>query len=236
MDDALLHVENIDTYYQQSHILQGLSLSVPRSGVVSLLGRNGAGKSTTLRSIMGIVPPRRGSIRFQGEEIAGLPPYRIARRGIAFVPETRGIFPSLSVSENLTLADNGARGDGAWTLERVFELFPQLYERRGAGGTMLSGGEQQMLSIARALLMDPQLLILDEPTEGLAPVIIERISQQLAELKAAGVTMLLVEQNYAFAVSLADEVYILGKGQVRWHGSADALDEAETIKQTWLGV
>ena len=236
LNDALLQVDNIDTYYQQSHILQGLSLSVPRSGVVRLLGRNGAGKSTTLRSIMGIVPPRRGSIRFEGEEIAGMPPYRIARRGIAFVPETRGIFPSLSVNENLTLADNAARRDSAWTLERVFELFPQLYERRSAGGTMLSGGEQQMLSIARALLMNPQLLILDEPTEGLAPVIIERISEQLAELKAAGDTMLLVEQNYAFAVSLADQVYILGKGQVRWQGSAAELHEAETVTQNWLGL
>jgi len=216
LNDALLQADNIDTYYQQSHILQGLSLSVPRSGVVRLLGRNGAGKSTTLRSIMGIVPPRRGSIRFEGE--------------------TRGIFPSLSVNENLTLADNAARRDSAWTLERVFELFPQLYERRSAGGTMLSGGEQQMLSIARALLMNPQLLILDEPTEGLAPVIIERISEQLAELKAAGDTMLLVEQNYAFAVSLADQVYILGKGQVRWQGSAAELHEAETVTQTWLGV
>lgn len=236
MSNDLLQVENIDTYYQQSHILQGLSLRVPQNGVVSLLGRNGAGKSTTLRSIMGIVPPRRGSITFQGENIAGLPPYRIARRGIAFVPETRGIFPSLTVNENLTLANNRTRRDSAWSLARVFDLFPQLYERRGAGGTMLSGGEQQMLSIARALLMDPQLLVLDEPTEGLAPVIIEKIALQLAELKSAGMTMLLVEQNYAFAASLADQVYILGKGQVRWHGTADQLHGAETIKQTWLGV
>ncbi|MEQ8701470.1 MAG: ABC transporter ATP-binding protein [Bauldia litoralis] len=234
MTGALLRVEGLHTYYGASHILQGVDLSIAPGSVVSLMGRNGAGKTTTLRSIMRLTPARRGSVTFDGEDVSGSKTYEIARLGIALVPETRNIFPSLSVRENLTIARKpGADG---WTLERVFELFPRLAERQANGGAQLSGGEQQMLAIARALVTDPRLLLLDEPGEGLAPLIVQEIYRTLERLKAEGMTMLLVEKNFAFATQLADHVYILGKGQMRWDGTGDALRDAEDVKRTWLGV
>lgn len=230
---ALLEVEDLHAYYGESHILQGISLVVPKGEVVALMGRNGAGKTTTMRAIVGLVPPRRGTVRFAGRPLAGLRTYEIAQSGVALVPETRGIFPSLTVLENLTVA---ARGAGPWTLQRVFETFPRLEQRRKNLGGQLSGGEQQMLSIARALMTHPELLMLDEPGEGLAPIIVQDIHRILANLKDEGVTMLLVEKSFAFATSLADTVYVIGKGQVRWQGRAEGLKAAEDVKATWLGV
>jgi branched-chain amino acid transport system ATP-binding protein len=229
---ARLVVEDLHSYYDQSHVLQGVDLSVEAGQVVSLLGRNGAGKTTLLKSIMGIVPPRRGRVVIDGVDLAGAVPYRVARAGLGYVPETRGIFPSLSVTENLTLA---AR-PGPWTLDRVWQDFPSLAERRDAGGGQLSGGEQQMLSIARALMTAPRLLMLDEPTEGLAPVVVDAIERILVALKQDGLTILLVEQNLGFATRLADAVLVLGKGRVRWRGDAASFAAAEEIKHTWLGI
>jgi len=231
--DTLLAVSDLHAYYGDSHILQGISLSVPRGKVVALMGRNGAGKTTTMRAIMGLVPPRRGSVRFAGQAITGFRTYEIAQRGVALVPETRGIFPSLTVLENLTVA---ARGAGPWDLARVFATFPRLEQRQRNLGGQLSGGEQQMLSIARALMTHPELLMLDEPGEGLAPIIVQDIHRILADLKEEGVTMLLVEKSFAFATGLADIVYVIGKGQVRWEGRSADLRTAEDVKATWLGI
>ena len=210
------------------------SLEVKAGDVVSLMGRNGAGKTTTLRSIIGLVSPRQGRVMFRGNDISGRKPHDLARLGLAYLPETRGIFPSLSVLENLTLAA-GRRG-GDWTLDRVLDLFPELAERRQAGGGQLSGGEQQMLAIGRALLLNPDLLLLDEPSEGLAPIVVRRIHDCLQQIKQHGATILLVEQNLPFAASLADQIYILGKGTIQWSGTSDALKADRGVQQTWLGV
>jgi len=229
---SLLALDAVDAYYDRSHVLQSLSMEIDSGAVVALLGRNGAGKSTTLKTIMGIVPVRGGCMRFDGADITGLAPHRVARLGIAYVPEDRGIFASLSVQEHLTLANV----HGGWPLARIYEAFPRLAERRDHRGTQLSGGEQQMLSIARALTLAPRLLILDEPTEGLAPVIVEEIAAIAERLKANGLTMLLVEQNYPFAARIADRVYVLGKGRVRWEGTPAELDADEGVKHMWLGI
>ena len=229
---SLLALDAVDAYYDRSHVLQSLSMEVEVGAVVALLGRNGAGKSTTLKTIMGIVPALGGRMRFDGADITGLAPHRVARLGIAYVPEDRGIFASLSVQEHLTLANV----HGGWPLARIYEAFPRLAERRDHRGTQLSGGEQQMLSIARALTLAPRLLIMDEPTEGLAPVIVEEIAAIIEQLKAQGLTMLLVEQNYPFAARIADRVYVLGKGRMRWEGAPAELDADEAIKRMWLGI
>jgi branched-chain amino acid transport system ATP-binding protein len=238
MSPALLALDDVHAYYGESHVLQGVSLSLRAGEVLSVLGRNGAGKTTMLKTVMGILPPRRGEIRFDGQGIVGVAPYRIARLGIAYVPETRGIFPSLSVVENLTLAarDGGRGSTDPWTLERVYSLFPRLRERRDSGGGRLSGGEQQILSIARALLTNPRLLILDEPTEGLAPVVMDEVEAMLRRLKGTGLAILLVEQNLPFALGFADQVAVLGKGRVRWAGSPQEFAGAEEIKHRWLGL
>jgi branched-chain amino acid transport system ATP-binding protein len=234
----LLRLEQVHASYGDGDVLQGVSLAAGSGRVVSLLGRNGAGKTTVLKTIMGILAPRAGSIRFAGIDIAGAPPHRIARAGLGYVPETRGVFPSLSVLENLTVAARPAAMSGAadWSLERVFALFPRLYERRQGSGGRLSGGEQQMLAIARALLTNPLLLLLDEPTEGLAPIVIDAIEQALRQLKAMGLAILLVEQNLPFALAFADEIAVLGKGQVRWSGAPAEFAGAEDVKHRWLGL
>ena len=229
---SLLALDAVDAYYDQSHVLQSLSMEVGSGAVVALLGRNGAGKSTTLKTIMGIVPIRAGRMRFDGTDITGLATHRVARLGIAYVPEERGVFASLTVQEHLTLA----RVRGGWSLARIYEAFPRLAERRDHRGIQLSGGEQQMLSIARALTLAPRLLILDEPTEGLAPVIVGEIAAIAERLKAQGLTMLLVEQNYPFAARIADRAYVLGKGRIRWEGTPAELDGDEQVKHTWLGI
>jgi branched-chain amino acid transport system ATP-binding protein len=208
----MLEVRGLKAWYGESHILHGMDFDVGEGEVVTLLGRNGAGKTTTLKSVMGMVPNRKGSIVFQGREIAKLPSNRIARRGIAFCPEERGIFASLDVEENLLLPPQVA--EGGLTLPQVFELFPNLKERLRSQGTKLSGGEQQMLAIARILRTGARLLLLDEPTEGLAPVIVQQIGRTIAQLKQRGFTILLVEQNFRFAQTVADRHYIVEHGRV----------------------
>jgi branched-chain amino acid transport system ATP-binding protein len=232
----LLQLDGVNAYYGDSHILHDVSLAVAPGQVLTLLGRNGAGKTTALKSIIGIVKPRSGHVSFAGSEITHLSSYRIARAGIGYVPETRGIFPSLSVLENMTLAARGAEVANGWTLDRVYGLFPRLAERRASGGATLSGGEQQMLSMARALLTNPRLLLLDEPTEGLAPLVVAEIEAVLRRLKDEGLTILLVEQNLAFALAFADQIALLGKGQIRWAGNPRDFAAAETVKHTWLGL
>ena len=229
---CLLALDAVDAYYDRSHVLQSVSMEVGAGTVVAVLGRNGAGKSTTLKTIVGIVPVRAGRIRFDGADITGFASHRVARLGIAYVPEDRGVFASLTVQEHLTLTNVR----GGWPLGQIYGAFPRLAERRDHRGSQLSGGEQQMLSIARALTLAPRLLILDEPTEGLAPVIVEEIAAIAERLKAQGFTMLLVEQNYPFAARIADRVYVLGKGRIRWEGTPAELDDDEQVKHTWLGI
>jgi branched-chain amino acid transport system ATP-binding protein len=232
----LLSVQQIDSYYGNSHVLQSVSLDVETGQAVALLGRNGAGKTTTLHSILGLVRARSGRIEFAGRDVRTLETHDIARLGIGFVPESRGIFSSLSVLEHLALVKPHGGQKSAWDLDTVFATFPKLHARRNHGGAQLSGGEQQMLAIARALMTAPKLLILDEPTEGLAPTIVAEIGDLLAALKRDGTSILLVEQNFRFAMRLADYVYVLGKGRMRWDGAALALEANGAIKQTWLGI
>ena len=230
-----LAVENLHAYYGPSHVLQGVSLTVGEGEAVSLLGRNGAGKTTTLLAIMGFLKPRPGVIQFRGRSIAGLPPYRISRRGIGFVPQERGIFKSLTVEENLTVAARRSER-GLWRLAEIYRLFPRLEERRGFRGTQLSGGEQQMLSIARALLLNPALLILDEPSEGLAPLVVREITAILAQVRQAGVSILLVEQNIQSAFAVADRHYILMKGAVCFTGATAQIRDDKTLLNRYLGI
>jgi len=228
----MLDVEGIHTYYGGSHVLHGVSLRVGPGEAVALLGRNGAGKTTAIRSIVGFTPPRDGRVVFEGQAIERWPAYRIARRGLALVPQGRRIFAPLSVRENLLL---GVRSSG-WTLERVFALFPRLREREGQFGGTLSGGEQQMLAIARALLTNGRLLLLDEPSEGLAPLIVREIGRVLLALKAERLSLLLVEQNYHLALRVADRVYVMNKGQIVYEGTPAGLEADEEIKRRYLGV
>jgi branched-chain amino acid transport system ATP-binding protein len=217
---ALLEVEAIDTAYGLSHVLFGVSLDIAGGECVSLLGRNGVGKTTTMRSVMGLTPPSRGRVLWRGRDITGWPPHRIARAGIGFVPEDRRIFAELSVRENLEVGARAARRRGHWTIEAVGELFPILRERRNQPGGFLSGGEQQMLTIARTLMGNPDLLLLDEPSEGLAPLVVNQLRDKIGELKEQGLTILLAEQRVEFALALADRVYVLEKGTVRFSGAA----------------
>jgi branched-chain amino acid transport system ATP-binding protein len=228
----MLEVDGIQTYYGDSHVLHDVSLRVAPGETVALLGRNGAGKTTLIRSIVGFTPPREGRIRFEGEAMERWPAHRIARRGLALVPQGRRIFAPLNVRENLLL---GARGSG-WTLERVLELFPRLRERTDQLAGTLSGGEQQMLAIGRALLTNGRLLLLDEPSEGLAPLIVREIGRVLGELRAARLSLLLVEQNYHLALRVADRVYVMSKGQIVYEGTPAGLQAAEDVKRRYLGV
>ena len=229
----ILELQAIDTFYGLGHILHGLSLNVADSEVVALLGRNGAGKTTTLRCIAGLTPPRRGAIRYQGRSIAGDPPHRIARMGIALVPETRDIFSYLTVKENLVI---GQRAGSRWRMETVLERFPRLAERLAHKGRELSGGEQQMLAIARALLTGPELLLLDEPSQGLAPLVVNAVMDTIRGLKAERVSMLLVEQNAEMALQLADRVYVIDHGTVVFEGTPAALRADRQVTATYLGV
>lgn len=232
----MLDLNAVQSSYGETQVLYGLSLTAQAGRVLAILGRNGAGKSTTLKTIMGLLPIKGGEIVFEGKPIPSRA-FDVAKSGIAYVPETRDIFPSLTVRENLEIAAKRFGGRNPdWTMDRVLDLFPRLGERLDNGGTQLSGGEQQMLAIARALLMNPRLLILDEPTEGLAPIIVKLIHDKLQELKAEGLSMILVEQNFGFATSLADDVVVVGKGQVVWTGSAADIRADEAAQHTWLGV
>jgi branched-chain amino acid transport system ATP-binding protein len=231
----ILEVIDIYTSYGLSQILFGVSLQVDKGEVVSILGRNGVGKTTTLRSVMGLTPPKSGSIKWRSEEIAGKPPYQIAMLGIGFVPEDRRIFSDLTIWENLDVAIKSSRGKrGGWTMERVFELFPDLKPIQNRKGGYLSGGEQQMLTIARTLMGNPELLLLDEPSEGLAPIVVQQLGEQISKLRQEGMTILLCEQNARFSMGLSDRVYILEKGEVRYQGSIADFKKDEEIYKTYL--
>lgn len=235
----LLEVKGIDTYYGLSHILFDLSLDVYEGETVCLLGRNGVGKTTTFRSIMGLTPPRSGNIKLYEKEIRGKQPFEIARLGVGLVPEDRLIFPDLTVRENLEIAiKKGQKTKQAegWTIEKIHRLFPILESREKQWGGTLSGGEQQMLTIARTLMGNPRLLLLDEPSEGLAPMVTQVIEEQILALKKEGLTILLSEQNSSFALNVSDRAYILEKGQVSWQGSVADLREKPEIMVTYLGV
>jgi branched-chain amino acid transport system ATP-binding protein len=233
----LLEAVNVETFYGKSQILRGLSFEVPRGQVTGLLGRNGAGKTTTLRSIMGLTPPRRGAIRFNGRDITGAAPHVIFRLGVGYVPEGRQIFPHLDVGENLRLAARARGAANGWTLERIIEYFPVLQERWRQRGRSLSGGEQQMLAIARALAGNPDLLMLDEPTQGLAPRLVQELGSLLLRLKGEGVTILLVEQNVRMALAVIDRVLVLGKGALVFAGSTAEFQRREDeLKGRYLAV
>jgi branched-chain amino acid transport system ATP-binding protein len=233
----MLEVERLHTYYGESHALQGIDLFVAPAQCVAILGRNGAGKTTTLRSILGLTPARRGRVVFNGIDITRLPTYRIVKLGIAFVPEDRGIFPTVTVEEHLAIAYSASKHrPRRRPIEHVFEIFPRLAERRRSLGGQLSGGEQQMLAIARALVAAPDLMILDEPSEGLAPVIIEKLEAVLMDVKASGIPVLLVEQNYHLATQLADHVYVLSQGRVQFAGDTQSLIANEDVRRTYLCV
>lgn len=231
----MLEVADIHTYYGESHVLHGVSLNVKQGNTVALLGRNGMGKTTVARSIIGLTPPRRGIVRFKGQEINSLEPYQIAQMGVALVPQGRAIFSSLSVKENLTIAARNSGKAEAWTLDRVYSLFPILEARANIYGNLLSGGEQQMLSIGRALMTNPDLLLLDEPSEGLAPLVIQEISRVIKQLKGS-LSVLLAEQNLPMALNLADYVYVISKGTVVYQSTPQELRDNEEIKSKHLGV
>jgi branched-chain amino acid transport system ATP-binding protein len=234
---VLLEVEKIYASYGLSRVLFGISLNVVEGEVVAMLGRNGVGKTTTLRSIMGLTPPYSGSIRLMEKEITGLAPYQIARLGIGYVPEDRRIFSDLSVWENLDLAIKGAETEKEkWTMERVFRLFPVLEKMKNRRGGNLSGGEQQMLTIARTLMGNPRLFLLDEPSEGLAPVIVQQLGEQISKLKEEGMTILLSEQNSEFSLGLSDRVYILEKGEMRFEGTVEEFMQDEETCRSYLMV
>ncbi|HEX2028689.1 MAG TPA: ABC transporter ATP-binding protein [Nitriliruptorales bacterium] len=234
-DRPLLAVRDLDVYYGAAHVLQGVDLDVGCGQVLALFGRNGAGKTTLVHAVMGMVHPAGGSVRFDGHELAGRPAHVIARHGVALVPQGRRIFPTLTVGENLALATR-AVGPGGWTLDRVYSLFPLLRARHRHRGTQLSGGEQQMLALGRALLQNPRLLLLDEPSEGLAPRVVEQITEALAELRSSGLPALLVEQNLGMALQLADTAAIMTKGRIAWRGSAEEFRHAPERARTLLGL
>jgi len=232
----LLDIHEIHTYYGKSHILQGISLFVGQDEVVCLLGRNGAGKSTTLKSIIGLVPPKQGSIKFKGQEIAGKEPFEIARLGIGYVPEDRRVFPDLTVKENLeVMPQRTVPQKEGWTVERLFGLFPILKRLQSSKGMELSGGEQQMLTIARTLMGNPEILLLDEPSEGLAPLIVRELEQLVRQIKNH-TTILLVEQNSRFAIELSNRGYIIEKGKISYEGDIKELRENKEIKEKYLAV
>ena len=231
----ILEIENLHTFYGTSHVLFGLSLHVRERELVVLLGRNGAGKTTTLRSIMGVTPPRTGRITFAGQDIARRPPYEVAQHGIAFIPDTRRIFPDLTVRDNLYIAERPSRdGRRDWTIERVWELFPKLRELDARKGRHLSGGEQQMVAIGRALLGNPRLLLMDEPTQGLAPLVIKNLGEQILRLQRDGMTILLSEQNLAFAGPLANRIYVIDHGSIRFEGALSDLRADAEIQNRHL--
>ena len=238
----MLEVRDIHSYYGLAHVLQGVSLAVPATTVVALLGRNGMGKTTLIRSIMGLSPPvvRSGSVVFRGEELRGKAANAIARKGLGLVPQGRRLFPSLTVQEHLTMVRRPPSGNGAgrvsWDLPRIYELFPRLAERKNHRGGQLSGGERQMLAIARALMTNPDLLLMDEPSEGLAPLLVQRLREELTELKTSGLSILLVEQNVRLALAVADHVHIIERGRIVYQGRPAELQAEHAIMQKYLGV
>ncbi len=233
----MLTLEKINTYYGDSHILHDVSLRVKKGEIVALLGRNGVGKTTTMRTIMGLTPPKRGTIVFAGKPVSGLKSHQIARRGIGLVPEERWIFPTLTVHQNLLIGMRQTPTTaGAWSPERCYETFPSLNLRKNAKGRTLSGGEQQMLTIARTLMGSPRLMLIDEPTEGLAPKIVDRVAEVVQDLNREGIAVLLVEQKLAVAMRLAHRIYVMSKGVIRWEGTPEALAADETTRRQYLEV
>ncbi len=229
----MLEVSELHTYYGESYVLQGVSLTVGAGEVVAILGRNGVGKTTLMRSIIGFTPPRRGTVRFKGRDITGWASHRMTALGMALVPQGRRVFPSLSVRENLEVA---RRGNGRWSLERVYAVFPRLRDREKNRASKLSGGEQQMLAIGRALMSNPALLLMDEPTEGLAPLLVRDVGRVMRELRRDGLSILLVEQNLPLALSVADRVHILSRGQIVHSSTPEELMASEEVKSRYLGV
>ncbi len=232
----MLEVKEIHTYYGLSHILFDVSLEVQRGEIVCILGRNGAGKTTIMRSIMGLTPPRAGRIFFKGNEITNMPVYKIARMGIGFVPDNRRIFPDLTVEENLDIAGHAATGKIYWTKQKVYELFPALKGIDCRCGGFCSGGEQQMLAVARALMANPQFLLLDEPTEGLAPLVVRELMKQIDSLRKEGLSILMAEQNVHAALKLANRVYVIDQGAVQFQGTVSELEKYEEISRKYLLV
>ena len=236
MAEAMLEVEGLRAGYGPAEILFGVSLQLARGEVAALMGRNGAGKSTTLKAIMGLVPPRAGRVRFAGRDIAGLAAFRIARLGLGYVPEDRRIFTDLTVAENLEVGRRPAEGRDAWTPERLFEVFPNLASMRHRRAAAMSGGEQQMLAIARTLMGNPEAVLLDEPSEGLAPVILELMADAVLRMKREGIAVLLSEQNFDFAAAVADRAYVIERGEIRYDGSMAALDADPALRAQHLSL
>jgi branched-chain amino acid transport system ATP-binding protein len=236
MAETVLEVEGLRAGYGPAEILFGVSLRLARGEVAALMGRNGAGKSTTLKAIMGLLVPRAGQVRFAGQEIAGMPAFRIARLGLGYVPEDRRIFTDLTVAENLEVGRRAARGHAAWTPERLFEIFPNLAAMRGRRAAAMSGGEQQMLAIARTLMGNPAAVLLDEPSEGLAPVILELMADAVLRMKREGIAVLLSEQNFDFAAAVADRAYVIERGEIRYDGSMLALDADPALRAQHLSL
>ena len=231
----MLELKDLNAYYGRSHILQGVNLHIVKGEIVSLLGRNGVGRSTTCKSIMGLVPAQ-GSILYQGQEIIGLKPHLIARKGIGFVPEDRWIFPGLTVLQNLQLGLKSRNTEGRWTIQNVFEMFPNLRERQNVQGGLISGGEKQMLTICRTLMGDPDFIMIDEPTEGLAPMLVEQMGKLIEEIARREVSVLLVEQKLSIALKISKRLYIMGHGRIVFEGSPDDLKNDQAIRKEWLEV
>jgi len=234
----LLEIAELNTFYGESHVLQGISLNVDTAETVCILGRNGVGKTTTLKSIIGLVVPRSGDILLKGQRICGLPPYRVANIGIGYVPEDRRIFPKLTVRENLLIGVKPwqKKGKDGWTVEKFYDYFPNLKDRDKQKGAYLSGGEQQMLTIARSLMGNPEILLLDEPTEGLAPKIVERVEEVVQDIHKHSVAILVVEQNMQVVLRLASRFYVMSKGTIVFHGTAKGLEESPEVRQKYLEV
>ncbi len=232
----MLRLVDVHTYYGESHVLHGVSLEVEEGSVVAILGRNGMGKTTLVHSVIGFTPPRYGEVYFNGAKISGLPPYKISQMGLGLVPQGRRIFPSLSVNKNLTIGARAKKGGNGWSLDRVYSLFPILKERANTKGTLLSGGEQQMLCIARALLTNPDFLLMDEPSEGLAPLLVQQVGDIICQLKSEGLSILLVEQNLSLALGVSDYVYILSKGEIVYQSKPEELRNNREIQVKHLGV
>lgn len=237
----MLALEKVNTYYGNSHVLHDVSLTVGSGEVVALVGRNGVGKTTSMRTVMGLTPARRGRIFFKGKDVTRRKPYEVSREGIGFVPEERWIFPSLTVHQNLLIGIKSERyarktGPGLWTLEKCYETFPELKRRQGAKGRTLSGGEQQMLTIARTLVGNPELILIDEPTEGLAPKIVDLVAEIIREISRQGITILLVEQKLSIALELAGRIYIMSKGMIPWEGTPETLRQNEEVRKAYLEV
>ena len=235
MRAPLLEVAGLNAYYGKSHILHGVTFRIEENEIVSLLGRNGVGRSTTIKAVMGDVRPK-GSIRFKGQEIAGLKPHETARRGLGYVPETRDIFPSLTVRQNLLLGEKPGRTSGRWTMADMFRIFPRLEERADTPGGVLSGGEQKMLAICRTLMGDPDLIMVDEPTEGLSPMMVEHVGRLLEEIARRGVAILLVEQKLTIAMKVSHRLYVMGHGKIVYEGTPAALTAATDVRKEWLEV